>query len=370
MKVDFYSVERLHEPLLAALSAAATRVIGSGQYILGTELAEFEQDFSAYCGTGHCIGVGNGLDALYLSLLALDIGAGDKVLVPANVFIAVALAVTRTGATPVLVDVCSHSRNLDLARLEYAMESGVRAILVVHQYGEIADMAAINAFAQTHKLFVVEDASQAHGALLGGRAAGSLGDVGCFSFYPAKNLGALGDGGAVVTSDESLAQRIRRLRNYGMQRKNESVEFGVNSRLDDIQAAFLRVKLPYLDAWNRRRLEIAREYFRELADVPQLGLPAPVFDGSAAWHLFVACHPRRDELRERLASRGVETAIHYPHAIHQTPMFRASVTADARLDIAESLAASCLSLPLAPYLTDAEIEHVICETRAAVYELS
>jgi len=370
MKVDFYNIERLHEPLVGELNAAASRVIESGQYLLGSELAQFEQSFAAYCGTDHCVGVGNGLDALHLSLLALDIGRGDKVLIPANVFIAVALAVGRTGATPVLVDACAHSRNIDPDHLESALVPGVKAILVVHQYGEMAEMDEINAFARKHELFVVEDASQAHGARVNGRVAGSLGNVGCFSFYPSKNLGALGDGGAVVTSDGSLAQRIRILRNYGMQSKNEPVEAGLNSRLDDLQAACLQVKLPYLDEWNRHRREIAGHYLNQLVETPGLSLPAPHLDGSAAWHLFVVCHPRRDALREQLAFHGIETAIHYPYALHRTPISCSAETGRSGLVISETLASTCLSLPLAPYLHPAEVEHIASEVRAAAHDLS
>ena len=225
-------------------------------------------------------------------------------------------------------------------------------------------MEAIGAFARAHRLPVIEDASQAHGAQRDGSIAGSLADIGCFSFYPSKNLGALGDGGAVLTSDDSLAQRVRQLRNYGMKQKNEPTDAGVNSRLDDIQAACLQVKLSYLDEWNRCRRDLAARYLHLLADIPGLELPAPLLDGSAAWHLFVICHPQRDALREHLATLGIETAIHYPYAIHQTPMFSHAEKSGGGLLVAEHLADSCLSLPMAPYLTTKEVSHVASEVRA------
>ncbi len=369
MEIDFYDLRRLHGPLAEELQGASGRVISSGRYILDAELSQFEQAFAAYLGSDHCVGVGNGLDALYLALAALGIGPGDRVLVPANAFVAVALAVSRTGAVPVAADACPRSRNLDPGALPTRPDPAIRAVVAVHQYGAIADMAAITDWARRHGLFVVEDAAQAHGAREATRQAGTLGDVGCFSFYPTKNLGALGDGGAVVSRDGNLAERVRRLRNYGAQDRDAPKELGANSRLDEIQAALLRIKLPYLESWNRRRCEIAARYLGGLEGLPLLRLPEARLDGSSAWHLFVICHPRRDALRAALARRGVATAIHYPRAIHQMTPFSGIEVAGGRLPVAESLAATCLSLPMAPYLSDDEVEHVIAATREAAAEI-
>lgn len=330
--------------------------MAASHFILGPELEAFEGEFADYCGTRHCIGTGNGLDALTLTLIAAGIGAGDEIIVPAQTFIATWLAVSHAGATPVPVDIAPASHNIDPAQLEAAITPRTRAIIPVHLFGRPADMAAINAIAQRHGLFVLEDAAQAHGAGYCGKLAGQLGDAAAFSFYPGKNLGALGDGGAVTTDDDALANRLRGLRNYGSPRKYHHPEIGFNSRLDELQAAFLRVKLPHLDSWNARRDTIAGEYDAALRGLP-LGLPLPA-DGSCqpVWHQYVVTAPQRDRLQAELAEQGIATMVHYPLPPHRQPAYRA--LAEHSFPAAEALAASCLSLPICPTLSSAAVERI------------
>lgn len=345
--IDFLNLRRLnaaHEP---ALGEAIARVLASGRYILGEEGEAFEQEFAAYCGVRHCVGVANGLDALQLILRASDIGPGDEVIVPSHTFIATWLAVGLAGARPVPVEVDEATANLDPARIEAAITPRTRAIVAVHLYGQPADMDGIAAVARRHGLRLFEDAAQAHGARHRGRRAGSLGDAAGFSFYPGKNLGALGDAGAVTTDDEALAMRLRRLRNYGSSVKYRHEELGLNSRLDELQAAVLRVKLATLDRDNAARAALAAVYLRELATA---GVVLPrVIDGvEPVWHLMVVRHPQRDALRAGLAAAGIETGVHYPIACHQQGA--CAGTAWPPLPVAERLARTVLSLPIAPDL--------------------
>lgn len=355
--VPFLDVEGLHATIRPELDAAWQRVIAGGQFIMGDELAAFEDEFARYCEAQHCIGVGNGLDALTLILRALGIGPGDEVIVPSMTFIATWLAVSEAGAVPVPVEPESGGFNIDPAGVEARITPRTRAIMPVHLYGQPADMTALAEIAQRHSLALIEDAAQAHGARHRGRRVGSLGTAAGFSFYPGKNLGALGDGGAVVTSDPSLADRVRRLRNYGSSRKYVHEVQGVNSRLDELQAALLRVKLRHLDDWTAARRDVVSRYRKALAG-SALVLPAEASHGESVWHLFVVRSRARDALQSHLATRGVSSVIHYPVPPHLQGAYRDGRWHQGSLPLAERLAGEVLSLPMGPTVTPAQIEAV------------
>jgi dTDP-3-amino-3,4,6-trideoxy-alpha-D-glucose transaminase len=344
------------------IDAATERVHAEGRYILGAEVEAFEAEFASYCGVPHCIGVASGLDALQLVLRADGIGPGDEVIVPAYTAVATWMAVSLVGAAPVGVDCERDSYNLDPAAVEAALTPRTRAILPVHLFGRPAAMGALQEIARRHGVHLYEDAAQAHGAVADGRRVGSLARAATFSFYPVKNLGAFGDGGAVTTANSRLADRVRLLRAYGWRHRGESEIKGLNSRLDEIQAAWLRVKLRRLDAWNDRRRSVARRYFDGLGDLPSLTLPLPG-DGSA-WHLFVIGAQERDRLAERLRGRGVGTLVHYDPLPHLTEAYRAEGWAEGALPVSEDLARRALSLPMYPQLVDDQVERVIDAVRA------
>src|SRR6266446_8341815 len=287
MKVPFLDLKAAYRELQVDLDAASRRVMESGWYILGQEVEAFENEFAAYCGAKHCVGVGNGLDALILILRSYEIGPDTEVIVPANTYIATWLAVSYVGATPVPVEPDLQTYNLDPGRIEDAITSQTRAIIPVHLYGQPAEMEAIREIALRHGLKIIEDAAQAHGGAYGGKRAGNLGDAAAFSFYPSKNLGAFGDAGAVVTNDDDIADRVRVLRNYGSRRKDYNEVKGINSRLDPLQAGFLRVKLKHLEEWNGRRRNVAQQYLEALNGCPDVILPGAARDAEPAWHLFV-----------------------------------------------------------------------------------
>ncbi len=347
--IPFLDLKAPHAELRDELRAAVGRVLDSGRYVLGGEVEDFEREFAGYCGAAHCIGVGNGLDALHLILRAYGIGAGDEVIVPSNTFIATWLAVSHAGAVPVPVEPDERTYNLDPRRIEAALTARTRAVIAVHLYGQPADMDAINAIAARHRLKVIEDAAQAHGALYKGRRAGSLGDAAGFSFYPGKNLGALGDGGAVTTNDAGVAERIRMLRNYGSVRKYHHEAMGFNSRLDELQAAILRVKLKRLDAWNDRRGRIAAAYLHALENVWP-GLPHVPDWARPVWHLFVVRSRHRDALQNWLSGRGIGTMIHYPVPPHRQPAYAYMDIAAGALPVAEAVHREVISLPMGPHL--------------------
>jgi dTDP-4-amino-4,6-dideoxygalactose transaminase len=344
MGVPFLDLGAMHAELRPALDAAWRRVVDSDTLILGREVETFEAEFAAYCGVDHCIGVGNGFDALVLSLRALDIGPGHEVIVPANTFIATWLAVSG-GATPVPVEPDAETYNLDPGEIEDAITLRTRAIMPVHLYGHIADMDRIMETAARHGLKVVEDAAQAHGARYKGRHAGSLGDAAGFSFYPTKNLGALGDGGAVVTSNPEIADRVCHLRNYGAREKYGHEVLGVNSRLDELQAAFLREKFRVLDDWNERRKRAAARYREHLEDM-DLALPSVPAWADLVWHLFVIRIADRDAVRASLDAEGVGTGIHYPVAPHLQEACRSLGHGLGSFPRAEALSRAAFSLPL------------------------
>ena len=301
MKVPFLDLKPAYRELQADLDAAVRRVMESGWYILGQEVEAFESEFAAYCGAKHCLGVGNGLDALILILRSYEIGLDSEVIVPANTYIATWLAVSYTGAVPVPVEPDLQTYNLDPGRIEDAITARTRAIIPVHLYGQPAAMEAIREIALRHGLKVIEDAAQAHGSAYRGKRAGNLGDAAAFSFYPTKNLGAFGDAGAVVTNDDEIADRVRVLRNYGSRARYYNEVKGVNSRLDPIQASFLRVKLQHLDEWNARRKKVAAEYLEALNGSPDVILPSVAPGLESAWHLFVLRHRQRDKLQKHLS---------------------------------------------------------------------
>lgn len=338
----------MHADLGRDLEGAFQRVMSAGIFIMGDELFRFEQNFAAYCQAKYCIGVGNGLDALHLILRGYGIGAGDEVIVPAHTFIATWLAVSQAGATPVPVDVDIQSGNINAALIESAITAKTRAIIPVHLYGQPADMGAIRKIADVHGLKVIEDAAQAHGARHLGQMAGSMGDAAGFSFYPGKNLGALGDGGAVVTNDPDLAARIFQLRNYGSEAKYHHSTLGWNTRLDEMQAAFLNVKLGRLDGWNQARQIAATTYLSALSDVPDLTLPALSSGAESVWHLFVIRTPARNALQSHLAAHGIGSLVHYPVPPHLQGAYASMGMKKGSFPVAERWSDEALSLPLWP----------------------
>lgn len=363
MNIPFLDLGAAYRELKDDIDAAVMRVLDSGWYILGPEVDAFEAEWADYCGAAHAVGLANGLDALVLALRALDIGPGHEVIVPSNTYIATWLAVSAVGAVPVPVEPVAATHNIDPARIAAAITPRTRAILPVHLYGQPADLDPILALARAHGLRVIEDAAQAHGARYKGRRIGAHGDVVCWSFYPGKNLGALGDAGAVTTDDADIADRIRVLRNYGSRVKYVNEVPGVNSRLDPVQAAVLRAKLPHLDAWTDRRRGIAAQYDSSLAGT---GLVLPQVPGWAepAWHLYVVRSPRREALQTALCAAGVGTLIHYPIPPHlQAAYADMGLRADA-LPLAARLAGEVLSLPIGPQLSLDDAARAAAEVRA------
>lgn len=358
MNVPFLDLGAPYQELKTELDAAYDRVMTSGWYLLGREAEAFEEEFAAFCGVKHCIGVGNGLDALHLILRAMDIGAGDEVIVPSNTYIATWLAVSYAGACPVPVEPDETTYNIDPRLIEAAITPRTKAILAVHLYGQPADMDPINDLARKYGLRVIEDAAQAHGARYKGRRAGSLGDAAGFSFYPGKNLGAFGDGGAVTTNEDALAGRLRRLRNYGSSVKYYHDEKGYNSRLDELQASFLRVKLRHLDAWNKRRGRIADFYTGRLAE-RELVLPAVAAGTEPVWHLYVIRSCQRELLTRLLDQQGIGWLIHYPVPPHRQLAYRES-HGTLHLPLAELLSSQIISLPLGPHFALEDADKV-CE---------
>lgn len=386
MNISFLDLKTINARYREELQAAAKRVIDSGWYIRGQEVAAFEQEFADYCGVRHAVGVGNGLDALRLILWAYrEMGfmrEGDGVIVPANTFIATILAVTESGLTPILVEPDPKTFNIDLERVREFLEteripgtkrsfplSRVKAIMPVHLYGQLADMNTILALAKSAGLKVIEDAAQAHGASLDSKKAGSFGDAAGFSFYPVKNLGALGDAGAVTTTDAVLADIVRALGNYGSRKKYIHEYGGLNSRLDELQAAFLRVKLRHLSEEIAHRRHIAEVYLKTM-NCRLVTLPEAATPESHVWHLFVIRHPQRDQLQKRLADAGIGTLIHYPIPPHLSGALRSLCLHEGDLPITEALAMTVLSLPMGPHLTLAQAKQVVDGTRSALCEFN
>jgi dTDP-4-amino-4,6-dideoxygalactose transaminase len=351
IRVPFLDLRAETASVRDELEAALARTLDESRFIGGDPVAEFEHAWARSCGAAHAVGAASGTVAVELALRAVGVERGDEVIVPANTCVPTVAAVEAAGATPVLVDADPVAWTLDPNRLADAVTPRTRAVVPVHLYGRPADVGAVSAIARELGLTIVEDAAQAHGA----RGVGSLGAAATFSFYPTKNLGALGDAGAIVTDDDEVAERARRLRNYGEDERYHSVEHGFNGRLDTLQAAVLLAKLPHLERWNERRHELAARYHRLLADLP---LDRPEWDDDAVWHLYVVRVRDRDAFRGALDERGVETAVHYPRAVHQHPAY-GSLGRPGDFPVAEALAREVVSLPLHPSLTDAEQDAVV-----------
>ena len=357
MKVPFVSFDVMHKEIESEMFDTFSHVYNKNIFIKGEELDRFEKRFASYCESRYCVGCATGLDALFLIMKAYGIGEGDEVIIPANTFIATALAVSYVGATPVLVEPDEDTYTINPALIEEKITNRTKAIIAVHLYGRCADMESICEIAKKYDLKVIEDAAQAHGALYKGKKAGSLGDAAGFSFYPGKNLGALGDGGAVVTGDEDLADRIRTLANYGSKEKYHHIYQGNNSRLDEIQAAFLNVKLGQLDKWNERRRQVATRYMREITN-PMIKLPMQNdADFQSVWHLFVVRTSKRDELIEFLNDREIGTTIHYPIPVHEQVAYEGLT--HEKYPLAEQIAKEIVSIPMFYGISEEQIEYVI-----------
>lgn len=359
LNVPFASFAPMHEEIKEKLTEAYQKVMNSNYFIQGRECETFEKAFATYCESDYCIGVANGLDALYLILTAYEIGKGDEVIVPSNTFIATALAVSRVGAKPIFVEANIDTYNIDETKIENAITNRTRAIMAVHLQGRSADMDSIQEIANKYNLLVIEDAAQAHGARYKGKKVGGLGDAAAFSFYPGKNLGALGDGGAVVTNDKVLAEKVRAIGNYGSDIKYHHIYQGTNSRLDELQAAFLSVKLSELDRWNQERKRIANKYFEGITNKEILLPPKSNNDYDHIYHVFAIRCNRRDELEKYLNENGVGTVKHYPVPIHLQDCYSNLGIEKGKLPIAEEISSTILSIPLYYGMSDEEVNYVI-----------
>ncbi len=366
MHVSFVDLKAQAESLGGTYASLLDSIVGRAAYTMGPELAAFEREFASYCSCEHAIGVSSGTDALKLAYLAAGVGPGDEVVVPVNTFIATAEAVSHVGAKPVFVDCLAETANIDPGLVEAALTDRTRAIVPVHLYGQPADMDPIREIANRRGIPVIEDACQAHGAEYRGGRAGSLGAAAAFSFYPGKNLGALGDGGAVVTNDADLAEKIRLLRNHGQQDKYTHSVVGYCDRLHNLQAAFLSAKLPHMEGWNDARRETAARYDALLAEVPGVGRLSTIAGVSHVHHLYVVLVDDRDRVRDALAEAGIETGVHYPVPLHLTPAYRSLGYGPGDFPVAEALARRALSLPMHPHLSGEQTNYVVKQLEAAL----
>ena len=351
-------LQRQYRSIKTEIDTAIRRVVDCGDFVLGEDTREFEHEFAAFHQVPYCVGVGDGTAALHLALLALGVGPGDEVVAPTNTFIATVLAISHTGARPVLVDCEPNYYTIDIEAVERALTRHTKALLPVHLYGHPADMDPLLEIARSRKLFVVEDAAQAHGATYYGRLCGTLGDIGCFSFYPGKNLGAYGDGGAIVTRSAELAERVRALGNYGQEQKYVHTMKGFNSRLDSVQAAILRVKLRHLPHWNAQRQVVAKRYTESLA-ATNLQLPKAARWANPAWHLYVVQSDNRTSLQTALNGANIGHGIHYPIPVHLQEAYRALGYGPASFPVSESLAQRVISLPMFAEINETELKRVI-----------
>lgn len=358
MNIPFVSFEAMHNEIKDEVLAKFKEVYEKNWFIGGSELEQFEAEFAQYCGTKYCVGCGNGLDALFLTLKAYGVGEGDEVIVPSNTYIATALAVSYVGATPVFVEPTLDYFNIDVDRIEEKITDKTKAIMAVHLYGQPASMTKINELAKKHNLIVIEDSAQAHGATYKGVRTGSLGNAAGFSFYPGKNLGALGDAGAMVTNDKEVADRVRALGNYGSDYKYHHIYKGNNSRLDEVQAAMLRIKLRHLDKWNEERVRIASRYLAEI-DNPEVVLPKLAEDCTHVYHIFAIRTDARESLEKYLNDNGIGTNKHYPIPMHLQEAYADLNIAEGALPLAEEISSTQLSIPMYYGMTDDEISYVI-----------
>lgn len=356
MKIQFVDLKREYQEIKEEINQAIQRVLESRWFILGKELEAFEKEFAEYIGVKHVIGVNSGSDALYLAVKALGIGKGDEVITVSHTFISTVDAITRNGAKPVFVDIDPETYTMDVSQIEKKITERTKAIIPVHLYGHPADMDQIMEIAEKYDLYVIEDASQAHGAEYKGKKVGNIGHIGCFSFYPTKNLGAYGDAGAIVTNDDELAEKLRMLRNYGSPKKYYHEFIGVNSRLDEIQAAVLRVKLKYLNEWNEKRRKIAKLY-NELLEDSDVIMPIEKEWAKHVYHLYVIRHGERDKLQQHLLKNGIKTQIHYPVPVHMQEAYL-NLGINAKLPVTERVSKEILSLPMYPWLKNEEIEYI------------
>lgn len=363
--VPFLDLKAQYRSIKDEIAAAIQPVLENCDFVGGAAVEAFERNFAMFCQTAHAVGVSNGADALYLALRALEIGPGDEVITVPNTFIATASAITRTGATVRFVEVDPATLEMDAGKLEAAITHRTRALMPVHLYGQMPDMDAILAIAAQHQIPVIEDAAQAHGATFRGRVAGSMGVTACFSFYPGKNLGAYGDGGAVVTNDAELANRLRRLRDQGRETKHEHLMIGYNHRLDTLQAAVLEVKLRHLPQWNARRREIAALYRQFLQDCPAVRPLAVAPGQEAVYHLFIVQVEQRERLQEKLKQQGIATGIHYPIPLHLQPAYAHLGLRRGTFPVSEAAAERVLSLPMYAEMSNAMVEHVAVALRTA-----
>ena len=368
MSVKFLNLKKSYSSIKNEVDQAIKRVLSSGTYILGEEVSLFEEEWSQFCEASFCVGVANGLDAITLALKAFQIGKGDEVIVPSNTYIATWIAISNVGATIVPVEPDINTYNIDVKKIEEAITEKTKAILPVHLYGQPADLDPILKLSRKYKLVVIEDAAQAHGAKYKGKIIGSHGDAICWSFYPGKNLGAFGDGGAITTNNSEIALKIKTLRNYGSPKKYINKYIGMNSRLDPIQAAVLRVKLRYLDEWNNNRNKIAKRYINELKSL-QLIMPCYSKDFYSSWHLFVVRSQFRNLLSKKLDDRGIQTLIHYPVPPHLQEAYLTEKSKFKKLPFSELIANQVLSLPIGPHQDEAETEMVISSLKDVFQEM-
>jgi len=370
MRVPFLDLKAQYQTIASEVQAGLQRVLDSCAFANGPEVAAFEKAFSEFLRIEQCVAVNSGTSALHLALIAAEVGPGDEVITTAHTFVATAWAICYVGAKPVFADIDPIAMTIDAAQVGKLISKKTKCLLPVHLYGCAADLDGLVPLAKEHKLALVEDAAQAHGARLHRQRLGTFGDFGCFSFYPGKNLGAYGEGGAVVTDNAEAAERLRRLRDHAQPRRYVHEELGFNMRMDGFQGAVLCAKLPHLDQWNAARRRVAERYCQELAELDGLSLPVPRADSEPVWHLFVVRHRKRDELQKLLADKGVGTGLHYPIPVHLQPAFSYLGLKEGSLPHTEAAAAQCLTLPMFAEMSDAQVDHVIASVKKAMAALA